>query len=164
MMKTARSFIGLFVIGLVAFAGAAQASGLPDENNIVLLDVTGDDNVLYIAQDYVAPVGSPANRISVKIEGDRNGGQNGWESRLPSRLGLEPGSLIQSGWGHRLDLTVTGSDNVFAVRQVGMSNAVTGVITGFGNQAAIQQTGSGNNVSFSQTGQSNTIVVSQTSH
>ncbi|MBL4918885.1 hypothetical protein [Szabonella alba] len=149
---------------LLAFSGPVSANGISHENQIIRFAVEGDDNHIHIAQEFL-DVGIPdANIIDVEIIGDRNGGFQPWASRLVSGLGLEPGSLSQSGWGNELGLKVTGSDNVFATRQQGQWNVIDGVITGSGNQAAIQQSGIGNNVAFSQSGQRNMIVVSQSTN
>ncbi|MFN3721733.1 MAG: hypothetical protein ACK4VZ_01705 [Paracoccaceae bacterium] len=165
MTKVTKNIRALLVVSMVGLAATqAHADLLNSESNILLMSVTGADNTLFISQDYLSPTQAQPNRINVGIIGDRNGGHTPWRSRLTSSLGLEPGSLVQSGWGHTIDLQVVGSDNVFAVSQIGSSNQVAGTIIGHANQTAIQQTGAGNSVSFSQSGQHNTIRVSQTSH
>lgn len=159
-------YAGLSFVAIVLTVGfhSAQAEVLEDSNNIFFSEVTGDDNKIYINQEYTAVSAATTNRIAASITGNRNGGYNPWSSRLIGSFGLEAGALIQTGFGHSLSLTVYGDDNVFAVTQVGQSNTVSGVITGFANQAAVMQNGTGNAVSFSQTGQHNTIIVSQTSY
>ncbi len=149
---------------IVAAAMAFPHAGLSNEMGLLTdLDVTGNDNVLNIVQDGGLTGADPArpNTIAVMIDGDRNGGSaDQWYSG-PSLPSLVPGTLIQSGLNNAISLSVTGSDNLFAVAQSGENNRVTGSVTGSFNQFAALQTGFGNSIGFSQTGQGNTIVVSQ---
>ena len=143
-------------------AGAAGAAPLPG-NDILLTAITGADNLLFITQDNAAAAipGAAPNHMRITIDGDRNGGAADWRDRLMGQAGLAAGELVQRGFGNRLDLTVTGSDNLFAMSQTGTANRIAGTVTGHFNQAAVTQTGTGNSLSFSQTGSGNMIVVSQ---
>lgn len=135
----------------------------PDDlSSLATFDVTGNDNRLVIEQ--VAPLSGGSNSVKVAISGDRNGGPEGAVfSGVATRNGLTPGHILQRGMGNAVDIDVRGSDNLFAVAQLGDYNTVRGMIVGTGNQSSISQTGNGNFVSFSQNGMGNMISVRQIS-
>jgi len=155
---------GLAAAAAAMLAGAVGAAPLPlPGNDILLTAIAGADNLLFITQDNAAAAvpGAAPNGMQIRIDGDRNGGAADWRDRLMGQAGLAAGELVQRGFGNRLDLTVTGSDNLFAMSQTGTANRIAGTVTGHFNQAAVTQAGTGNSLSFSQTGAGNMIVVSQ---
>lgn len=155
-----------FLLATIVLVGAMSSAQAQDVSNTLTLTVTGDENVLYIAQT-AEPRSSgldTANQMDITITGDRNGGAaEGWRAGLPSDAPLMPGQLIQSGSDNRLSLNVQGNDNLFAMSQTGQGNRITGAIIGQTNQAMIIQSGMHNMAVFSQSGQGNTIMVSQSS-
>lgn len=135
----------------------------PDDlSNAAVLDISGNDNRLVILQDFLA--GGAGNSIEVAITGDRNGGPQGrLFTGVAAVPGLEPGSLVQNGFGNLIKATVRGDDNLFAVAQVGNNNSVEASIIGFNNQASVSQMGNGNFTSLAQNGNGNIISVRQIS-
>lgn len=158
-----------FVVALavsIASASAAMAANdmiLLSANDLTqktVLSVTGDFNRLVISQ---AQAGDGAgNSIAVGIAGDNNGGPSGAVfNAVAAKAGLQPGGLVQQGFGNSIDIDVKGDSNLFAVAQLGSNNTVRGAITGMGNQAAVMQAGVNNFASFSQQGIGNSISVQQ---
>lgn len=135
----------------------------PDDlSSRAVLNIEGNYNRLVIEQ--IAPVQGAGNSVSVKIVGDRNGGpDNSVFTGIAARNGLSPGHIVQNGLGNSVEMDVRGSDNLFAVAQLGNNNVVRGYVVGIGNQSSISQTGNGNFASFSQNGIGNMISVRQTS-
>lgn len=128
--------------------------------NASLLAVEGSFNKLSIEQIHTGT--GAKNSVSLDIKGDRNGGPVGAKfSPVVAKTGLQPGSVLQSGFGNGVSITVRGEDNLFAVGQVGNNNVVSGSITGSHNQAAVMQTGNNNFASFTQNGVGNMISVRQ---
>lgn len=135
----------------------------PDDlSSRAVLNIEGSYNRLVIEQ--IAPVQGAGNSVSVKIVGDRNGGpDNSVFTGIAGRNGLAPGHIVQNGLGNSVEMDIRGSDNLFAVAQLGNNNVVRGYVVGIGNQSSISQTGNGNFASFSQNGIGNMISVRQTS-
>lgn len=163
-MKSAVLLIAFLAAGLAS--GTAQASsGLSLVSNdplanVATLGVTGSGNVLAIVQTH--DLAGPRNTLSIAITGDLNGGPLGASfGGLPATLGLQPGHIEQSGHDNTIGLSVTGSQNLFAISQLGVGNTLTAMIIGNNNQAAISQTGTGNALSFTQNGNGNMLSVVQ---
>ena len=135
----------------------------PDDlSSRAILSIEGDYNRLVIEQ--IAPAQGAGNSVSVKIVGDHNGGpDNAVFTGIAARNGLAPGRIVQNGLGNSVDMDVRGSDNLFAIAQLGNNNVVRGYVIGSGNQSSIAQMGNGNFASFSQNGIGNMISVRQTS-
>jgi hypothetical protein len=134
---------------------------MDDVSNVLRLHIEGDNNALQIDQENP---GGPANSITLNIEGDLNGGPLG--ARFTGAAltpGLQPGTLVQKGYGNSISFDVTGSSNLFAVAQLGNRNMVTASISGSANQASIMQVGNGNVAGFSQAGIGNTVSIMQRS-
>lgn len=136
------------------------------DNRLNLASIAGMDNLMGLIQ------GGTGNVASVAISGSANMGYHGFDALgtagiLASAEGLAPGLMEQWGAGNQLNLTVLGSDNVFASRQgsesaPGTNNIITGRQDGSGgNQAAVVQAGTDNVVNFSQTGASNYASIQQ---
>lgn len=134
----------------------------PDDlASLAVVEITGSYNRLVI--DQVSTGEGVVNSVNVTIEGDRNGGPAGAAfGGVAVRNGLMPGEITQRGLGNSVDFDVRGSDNLFAVAQIGNDNAVWASIVGYGNQSSVYQTGNGNFASLSQNGIGNIISVSQT--
>lgn len=150
-----RAFTLTFAL-LTLQATSAVANGV----NIADVTISGKANDLGITQ--LSSGGSSSNIARVSIVGDRNGGVAGG-SILPAfaALGLVPGTIVQSGEGNSITLTVVGNDNLFALGQIGSGNVIAGMIGGTENKVAAIQTGNGNTLSFSVIGTGNTLTVSQ---
>ncbi len=155
---------------LVSLLGAAPALASnemillnPDDlSSRAVFNIEGNYNRLVIEQ--TAPAHGAGNNVSVKIVGDRNGGpENSVFTGIAAKNGLAPGHLVQRGFGNSVELEVQGSDNLFAVAQLGNNNMVRGYVIGIGNQSSISQTGNGNFASFAQNGIGNMISVRQIS-
>lgn len=155
----------------VALVLAANSSALANNNevflirsgdlvNVSLLAVEGSFNTLRIEQLHTG-LGA-ANSVSLEVKGNRNGGPVGAEfSPVAAKSGLKPGSVVQSGFGNEVSMTVRGEDNLFAIGQVGNNNVVFGQVSGSHNQSAIMQTGNNNFASFTQNGIGNIVSVRQ---
>ncbi|WP_206454403.1 hypothetical protein [Aurantimonas marina] len=181
----------LFAAALLA-ASPATADNLlvisdgSDARNAVSYQIDGDGNRLEVLQTASAG-GSLTNAINLKIEGDGNGGPSGGAfSGAPLATGLLPGRLTQHGEGNAMDVSITGSSNIFGMAQLGDGNdmtvavtgrsnlfalaqngdgnAVTASIRGAGNQAAVQQFGNNNTAVFSQAGNANSVSITQRSY
>lgn len=135
----------------------------PDDlSNLVVVDITGDENRLFI--DQTAPGPGAGNSVRITIHGNRNGGPVGSSfSGAAALSGLSPGQITQTGLGNDIALDVQGDSNLFAVAQIGNDNSVQGKIVGTANQVAVVQVGHQNFASFSQNGVGNIINIRQTS-
>ena len=165
-----------FVLGVILVAGAsliagqASADGLyltsdyhaADAANIASVAIRGDDNALWLGQSFDRAGGT--NSLSIDITGALNGGplESAFQG-MPAVTGLVAGQLLQSGHNNMMSITLTGSQNLFAVSQVGSYNMVTSTLTGNFNQAVVSQSGSGNSLSFTQNGNGNRLTVVQRS-
>lgn len=129
-----------------------------NDNKLVLAEIGGNDNVVGLKQ-----IGND-NTANLTINGDRNGGYNSFTSPIIP-LGLTAGLLEQSGGNfNNVTLTVSGSDNVFATKQIGSNNTITGTQDQsglLGNQVAVVQLGNSNTATFTQTGSGNAASISQ---
>ncbi len=133
------------------------------ENELLLADINGNDNVLGVKQ-----LGT-TNKVSVTIGagGNNNGGYTAFSGLPASSAGLTAGFISQNGTSNEAVFEVTGSDNLFASLQEGLSstsgdlNKINAVINGSSNQAAIVQLGNSNNASLTQTGGSNNALIQQ---
>src|SRR5690606_37203767 len=97
--------------------------------NALILDVSGDNNRLTILQEHSG--GQASNLIDLRIEGDLNGGPLGAAFQGPaSRTGLQPGSLTQNGFDNHMQVSVTGTANLFAFAQIGSGNRLHATIMG----------------------------------
>lgn len=125
------------------------------------INVTGGQNVLGAIQKGSAG----PNSLEVTIVGSLNN----WSSTMSGDaglLGLKAGSIYQenngAGLNNDVNLMVTTSSNLFAVKQIGSNNKVTGTVsTGDSNQAAVSQIGSTNTASFVQNGGGNNVGITQ---
>jgi hypothetical protein len=132
----------------------------PELANVATLDVNGDYNRLQISQDFNGS--GPGNSLSLRIDGDLNGGPLGTSFSAPlAAVGLSPGQISQSGSGNAMSIRVSGSGNLFAALQSGSSNMLTAAMIGHNNQASVAQYGSGNILSFTQNGTGNILSVVQ---
>jgi hypothetical protein len=122
----------------------------------------GDDNRLSVLQN------GDFNDTVANFTGSRNG--NGLmtgiaAALLPSNANLAVGTIYQDSTGasgNHVTYNVNGSDNLFAMAQVGGNNTIVGTVGSSGNQAAVLQTGNNNLTNFTQTGgNNNAISVSQ---
>jgi len=125
----------------------------------------GDDNLVTVAQ-----LGD-GNTATANFTGNRNG--NGsfsvlgalHQPPLPLNANLTQGTIYQDSTGlggNTVTYNVTGSDNLFAMAQIGGSNTITGKVTSGSNEVAVLQTGSSNVTNFvQQGGNANVISVSQ---
>ncbi|PWJ14469.1 CsgG/HfaB family protein [Jannaschia seohaensis] len=109
----------------------------------------------YTAQKFDGEV--PANALTVVPPETRNAAD------IPGGPTLQSGRLAQSGLDHSIALDVTGRSNLFAVRQTGQANSITGTIFGTRHQASIAQAGHASVVRFSQVGVGNSFRISQLS-
>jgi hypothetical protein len=154
--------------GLVPQAGANNLyiDDVDASGNTIELSVLGQANLYSITQQLV-PNGlglSTPNVLRVSITGDGNGrGANADLSKSFFSSDVASGSLLQSGSGNMIELSVLGSNNLFAFAQTGHSNTAFGSMTGYGNMANVQQMGNNNVAAFSQTGNGNMINISQKS-
>jgi hypothetical protein len=153
---------------LALTCGAAEASnGLyiisdDDIRNVASLNANGSGNRVFVVQDHDGLSG--ANRLTLDIEGDLNGGPlNAYFGPLMPDLGLAPGRIKQIGHDNAMRISVTGSQNLFSMSQNGYGNQLTAVVTGNYNQAAVMQIGNGNSLSFTQNGNGNMLSVVQRS-
>ncbi|WDR01348.1 hypothetical protein PSQ19_10970 [Devosia algicola] len=125
----------------------------------------GNDNWLTATQ-----IGD-GNTATANFSGDRNGNGafslfNGLHQPvLPVNAYLVQGTIYQDstgGAGNSVTYNVTGSDNLFAMAQLGGSNSITGKVNSDSNEVAVLQTGNSNVTNFVQQGGSaNAISVSQ---
>lgn len=109
------------------------------------------------------------NTLRASFTGDHNGGvaMTGGAGDLVdsahSRFGYSAsGRIIQNGLWNSATLTVTSSNNQFALGQFGDHNVINGTIGGGdGNQVAVLQQGNHNIANFTQWGSGNNIAISQ---
>lgn len=128
------------------------------DSNDVIVAKTGDGNVLDITQT------GDDNTISVTLDGDGNNAVgSSFAAFFGSAGGLAPGDIVQSGNTNTATLTsgLFADNNLFAFKQDGNGNTVTGDIDGDGNQALVIQVGNTNIASFTQTGGSNFVSITQ---
>jgi hypothetical protein len=125
-------------------------------SNDVLVAETGDGNLLSIIQT------GNSNDVSVTLDGDNNNASS-FAAFFGAAGGLMPGDIVQTGNDNQATLTtgLFADNNVFAFKQDGNGNQVTGAIDGDANQALVIQVGNTNLVSFSQTGGSNFVSITQ---
>ena len=165
-MNRLRWALAALVLLVAAAPAAAQESGqaLLQQSglrNLALIRIDGNANSLIVDQ-LQSDRSLLGNVIRISISGDRNGGLiGGSRSSLFDSSVLEPGLVTQSGAANRIDLSVTGSDNQFGLRQVGIGNSLSGVISGAANQVAVMQVGGGNAMAFAQSGSGNILSVVQ---
>lgn len=163
-----KNIVAALLLASLAGIGSAHASNelvlLGTENpfNATVVDITGDSNRVTILQEHRGVGG--ANLLELSIKGDLNGGPLGEAFTAPVlTVGLEPGSLVQQGFGNRMSVEVSGTGNLFALAQIGSGNRLTASITGQRNQAAVLQVGNNNISSFSQNGTGNSVSIVQRS-
>lgn len=149
-------------------AAMASAEGLANSPTLLqarqplILIADGNGNRLVLDQNGGTPQGN--NRLSLALDGSRNGGPQGATFAAPlAGGGLEPGQITQAGSGNAIALAIRGDDNLFAVLQSGHYNSIHAEISGSGNQAVIAQFQSGNYTFMSQNGTGNIVNVQQTS-
>lgn len=126
------------------------------------------DNVVFVSTETTNTLEvhpEPENTLSLTISGDNNGGFGQSWPALPAFASapIQPGMLSQTGSGNQIDMTILGSDNLFAVLQNGTNNHAVGQISGTGNTALVIQTGHGNTAMFQQQGNGNSVAISQSS-
>lgn len=136
-------------------------------NMLTLAAITGTENNLGIRQDGIA------NQASLTVNGDQNGGYNGFGANIAGTLangmGMTAGLVDQNGDNNRTTLNISGNGNVFATLQDNtlagsIGNRINGTQNntgGTGNQAAVAQVGDNNGANFSQVGSGNVTAVSQ---
>lgn len=165
-MKTSLMSVA-FAASLISAMPALASNDMillnPDDlSNFATFDISGTSNRLVITQEHSGA--GDRNAVDVSIIGDRNGGPVGVSfTGVATDVGLDPGSLLQSGFGNSIKARIEGDDNLFAVAQIGNNNSVEATIVGFSNQAAVSQIGNGNFTSLSQNGIGNIISVRQIS-
>jgi hypothetical protein len=157
-------------VGLGAGAVRADTStnrlyivGPDDPANAAAVTAIGSYNAVSVDQTHSGR--ADANTLDIRITGDFNKGGPITPAFGPELAGvhLQPGQMVQSGYGNAMNVTVAGNANLFAFSQVGSANALTAMITGNNNQAAVAQFGSGNSLSFVQNGNGNVLSVIQRS-
>lgn len=142
-------------------------------NVVTTVDQDGGDNVLTLVQNgngnqvlRVEQDGG-SNTANLDFQGNDNGAtafSGGFAS-----LGLTQGEIIQDNTGsgtNLIDFTVYGNGNLFAFKQAGTGNVISGMIGSAGisassNQVAVLQVGDSNIASFVQAGSGNALSVSQ---
>ena len=136
---------------------------LDEAANRAVVEIDGSFNTLSISQTALEGTSRP-NTMTVSLSGDRNGG--GAPQTLLSASpfeGLSWGSLVQSGEGNGMSVSVAGSDNLFAAVQSGDANSLTASMVGDRNQALVAQFGTSNVAAFSQVGHGNIVSITQRS-
>ena len=131
-------------------------------NDMASITIVGGQNVMGVKQ---IGNGTGGNSLTATINGNLNNWSGGF-SGFASGIGLTPGSILQNNNGiagtNNIDLTVETSSNLFAMKQIGSNNTITGTVdTGNGNQVAVAQIGTTNMASFHQSGGGNNIGISQ---
>ncbi|MFD2648835.1 hypothetical protein ACFSX5_13680 [Devosia albogilva] len=126
-------------------AGAILESG---KRNVVVLKQTGDGNI-----------------ASADVNGDDN---NHDQSLFGAALdiaglvvGLQPGTLSQTGADNAAALVIGGSSNGFTTSQSGTSHLISATMIGSGNAVAVVQQSSSNQSISVQTGSGNALGISQ---
>ncbi|MDE4139966.1 MULTISPECIES: hypothetical protein [Rhodobacterales] len=144
-------------ICLTAFTLSLSTETAAAQDNVVSLR-TEPANTLEVLVE-------PENTITLTISGNDNGGFGQSWPALPAFAAatIQPGVLSQTGFGNQIDLSVLGSDNLFAIAQNGSNNRAFGQITGTGNTALVMQTGHANVAVFHQHGNGNSVAISQSS-
>lgn len=142
-------------------------------NTVMTVDQYGDDNLLDLVQNgagnmvQLVDQSGGNNTANLDFQGNNNGAgsfSGGFDDR-----GLTQGEIIQSNSAASLNLinfTVYGNSNLFAFKQDGTGNTISGAVGTSGtaassNEAAVLQVGNNNYSSFSQAGVDNTVSVSQ---
>jgi hypothetical protein len=118
----------------------------------------GDDNRLTVLQN------GDSNDAVANFTGSRNG--NGLMTGIAFALlsentNLAVGTIYQNSTGasgNHVTYNVNGSDNLFAMAQIGGNNTIVGTVQSNGNQAAVLQTGNNNLTNFIQTGGNNNAI------
>lgn len=104
------------------------------------------------------------NFLSISIAGADNGGfGTEWPEDVFSYDTPLPGTIAQRGQNNRLDLSVIGDENLFAMVQNGGENMISSIVIGNGNSLSVSQTGYGNMADVSQYGHGNSLNISQKS-
>ncbi|ALN74647.1 hypothetical protein [Aureimonas sp. AU20] len=165
-MRFLAASIASLLVASPALAGSSNVLTLSpnqDASNRIELLLTGNDNQLSLSQ--TSSASSPSgNSMTINVQGDRNGGKRSSSKLTPTLIADLPwGSLSQTGHSNAMDISVSGSDNLFAAVQQGSSNVMRGSIVGNGNGAAVSQSGQNNLASFSQIGKGNMISITQRS-
>jgi len=157
--------LATFATVLMTATAATASNELVLLNQDVLLnqaqvDIAGAGNRLIISQEHTG--GAGANIVTATINGDLNGGPLGASfTGAALASGLQPGTIVQSGFNNAMTIKVDGTSNLFAFSQNGSGNRLDASIAGYGNQAAVVQTGTDNYASFSQNGVGNIVSISQ---
>lgn len=130
--------------------------------------MAAQDNVVFVTSSPTNTLKlsiEPENQLSLTVSGEYNGGFGQAWPALPvfASAYSQPGLLAQTGTGNRIDMTVLGSNNLFAMVQNGSGNQATGHVFGTGNAALVTQTGHGNTATFRQQGTGNSLAISQSS-
>ncbi len=161
-----------FNIANVTQTGDLNLVGTVDQkgeaNSSVVVQNGGSNSVASVVQ-----IGT-ANSASLTFNGSDNGvglGTATGFSGVAAGLGLSQGTSLQDndglGGSNSITYTVFGDANLFAFKQDGTGNAITGTVGSIGsdsasNQVAVLQAGNNNTASFSQTGGgNNNLAVSQ---
>lgn len=155
-------------VGIVTITGNYNELGVfqqGSDNTLSLGTIAGNENIVGVKQ-----IGG-GNVASINISDDRNGGFHDFGAGVAGTLalakGLTPGLLEQRGTFNQVNLTVSGSNNVFASLQdnslhaAATQNVITATQNGNSNQAAIVQQGNNNTTVASQIGSSNNLAVAQ---
>jgi hypothetical protein len=142
-------------------------------NIVTTVEQDGDDNVLNLVQNgmdnnvQLVDQSGGDNTANLDFQGNSNG-VGGFSVGFDDR-GLTQGQIIQSNSAASLNLinfTVNGNSNLFAFKQDGTGNTISGTVGTPGidassNQAAVLQVGNDNYSSFSQAGTNNAVSISQ---
>jgi hypothetical protein len=151
----------------------ATINQIGTSNTVTTVEQYGDDNRLDLHQNgagnmvQLVDQSGGKNTANLDFQGNNNG-VGGFSSGFDDR-GLTQGQIIQSNSAASLNLinfTVYGDSNLFAFKQDGTGNTISGTVgtSGTGassNEAAVLQMGNNNYSSFSQAGVDNTVSVSQ---
>jgi hypothetical protein len=145
-----------------------------NQNNVAVKQAGGDTAIIMIdgGKNVIGAqqIGAGTNLLTVNLFGD----SNNWTGSLSGEAavtGLTAGSIVQNNNGggglNKISLdvgtsTADSNSNLFAFKQQGSGNVITGSISGGNsNQVAVAQIGNTNTFSFAQVGSNNNIGAKQ---
>lgn len=155
-----------------------------DMNEVSLASIDGSDNVIGFSQTGESNLASATimgmgsnnefaimqngfdNDASIMIDGDDNGATSTGLFGVAALVGGTNGVIAQWGDMNDASLSITGSNNAFALAQGtsianGNNNLIMGTVDGDDNAVAVAQGGDGNTAVFTQTGNGNSLGIIQ---
>lgn len=142
-------------VSALASSAATASDGEPSNNNVLIKTGSETSNELTLQQ---SRNGGHSAVIDIAQEGALLLGQT-WMRATNSVL--VPGTIVQTGKQHVLNVSIDGQDNQFAVQQTGSRNTASILSGGRANMVSVSQAGFGNTASATQSGMRNSVAIAQ---